>query len=107
MHAAEELIDAATRIAREIADNAAPVSAAIARQLLWRMQGADHPMVAHQIESFGLNLRGVSADGREGFASFLEKRPADFPDRVTTDLPDIFATFPAPAFDPTTLEDPR
>ncbi|MFS3128824.1 crotonase/enoyl-CoA hydratase family protein [Nocardioides sp. Bht2] len=107
LHPVDELLGAATEIAREIADNAAPVSAALSRQLLWRMQGAAHPMEAHHAETLGLNLRGVSADGHEGFASFVERRPAAFPDRVSADLPEILGTLPAPIFDPTMLEDPR
>jgi enoyl-CoA hydratase/carnithine racemase len=107
LHAPEDLLPTAYALAREIADNTAPVSAALARQLLWRMQGASHPMIAHQAESLGINLRGVSADGAEGFASFVEKRPAVFPNLVSTELPDLFGSFPAPEFDPTSLEDPR
>jgi hypothetical protein len=34
--------------------------------------------------------RGQSDDAREGVTSFLEKRPADFTDRVSDGLPDIF-----------------
>ena len=38
----------------EIADNAAPVSVALTRQMMWRMLGADHPMEAHKIDSRGI-----------------------------------------------------
>lgn len=106
LHPQDELIAAATDLAREIADNTAPVSAALARQLLWRMQGASHPMQAHEAESLGINLRGVSADGAEGFASFVEKRRAAFPDKVSTDLPDLFRGLPTPTFDSASLNDP-
>lgn len=107
LHDPADLLPAAYALAHEIRDNAAPVSAALARQLLWRMQGAPHPMAAHQAETLGLNLRGVSADGVEGFASFVEKRPAVFTARVSTDLPDLFAAMPTPAFDPASLEGPE
>ncbi len=107
LHAPEELLPAAYALAHEITDNTAPVSAALSRQLLWRMLGAPHPMAAHQVESLGLNLRGVSADGAEGFASFVEKRPAAFPNLVSADLPDLFSFLPVPTFDPASLEDPR
>src|SRR3546814_18411870 len=79
LHAPEDLLPTAYALAREIADNTAPVSAALARQLLWRMQGASHPMIAHQAESLAINLRRVSADGAEGFASFFDQPPAVFP----------------------------
>ena len=47
LHAPDELMPAANALAREIADNTAPVSVAITRQMLWRMLGAAHPMAAH------------------------------------------------------------
>src|SRR4051794_3728370 len=89
VHAPDELLGAAHAIAREIADHTAPVSVALARRLLWRMLGADHPMAAHRADSRAMFSRGQSADAREGVQSFLEKRPADFPDRVSGGLPDL------------------
>lgn len=90
VHPAEALLSAATVIAREMIDNAAPVSVALTRQMLWRGLGMAHPMEAHRIDSRGVLARGRSDDAREGVASFLEKRTARFPDRVTTDMPDYF-----------------
>jgi enoyl-CoA hydratase/carnithine racemase len=90
VHAPDELLPAAHAIAREVADNTAPVSVALARRLLWRMLGADHPMAAHRADSRALYSRGQSADAREGVQSFLEKRPAVFPDRVSSGLPELF-----------------
>ncbi len=90
IHPRAELLDAAYGLAREIADNTAPVSVALARRLLWTMLGADHPMDAHRADSRAMFARGQSADAREGVTSFLEKRPAQFPDRVSAGLPDVF-----------------
>jgi enoyl-CoA hydratase/carnithine racemase len=90
LHAPEDLLPAARALAREIADNAAPVSVALARQMLWRMAGADDPMRAHRVDSRAIQARGRSADVREGVGAFLEKRPPRFPDRVSADLPDFF-----------------
>jgi enoyl-CoA hydratase/carnithine racemase len=98
LHAPEDLLPAARALAREIADNAAPVSVALTRQLIWRMAGAQHPMEAHRADSRGIQARGKSGDAREGVTSFLEKRPASFPDRVSSDLPDIWAQWQAPDF---------
>src|SRR6185437_8374599 len=89
LHPKDELLDAARALAREIAENAAPVSVALARQLMWRMLGAEHPMLAHRADSRGMVARGQSADAVEGITAFLEKRPASFPDRVSEGLPDI------------------
>lgn len=90
VHAPEDLYPAALEIAREIADNAAPVSVAMARQMLWRMSSAEHPMDAHCLDSRAIQARGASADAKEGVTSFLEKRPAQFPNKVSTDMPDFF-----------------
>jgi enoyl-CoA hydratase/carnithine racemase len=87
---AAELLPRARAIAKEIADNTAPVSIALMRQMMWRMLGADHPMEAHKIDSRGIFTRGKSADVREGVSAFLEKRPARFGDRVSRDMPPYF-----------------
>jgi enoyl-CoA hydratase/carnithine racemase len=98
VHAPDDLLPAATALAREIADNTAPVSVAITRQLIWRMAGAAHPMEAHRADSRGIQARGKSGDAREGVTSFLEKRPAQYPDKVSKDLPDIWPHWKAPQF---------
>jgi enoyl-CoA hydratase/carnithine racemase len=99
LHPRDELLDAARALAREIADNAAPVSVALARRMLWTMLGAEHPMIAHRADSRGMWYRGQSADVVEGVTSFLEKRPPRFTDRVSDGLPDIFPGRRAPAFE--------
>jgi len=87
---ADTLLARATELAREIADNTAPVSVALIRQMLWRGLGMAHPMEAHRIDSRGILSRGRSGDVREGVASFLEKRAPVYPDKVSADLPDFF-----------------
>lgn len=98
VHAPGDLLDAAKALAREIADNTAPVSAAISRQMIWRMAGASHPMEAHRLDSRAIQSRGRSADAAEGVSAFLEKRPAAFPNRVSTDMPDFFDWQSEPPF---------
>ena len=98
LHPQHELLGAAHALAREIADNTAPVSVALARRLLWTMLGAEHPMEAHRADSRAMFTRGQSADAREGVTAFLEKRPAEFPDRVSDGLPEIFPGREQPAF---------
>jgi enoyl-CoA hydratase/carnithine racemase len=98
LHAPQDLLPAARALAREIADNTSPVSVALTRQMIWRMAGAEHPMRAHQADSRGIQLRGSSGDAREGVESFLEKRPARFPNTVSADLPDIWPQWSAPDF---------
>ncbi|HTW42611.1 MAG TPA: crotonase/enoyl-CoA hydratase family protein [Solirubrobacteraceae bacterium] len=99
LHPKAELLDAARALAREIAENTAPVSVALARQLMWRMLGAEHPMLAHRADSRGMVARGQSADAVEGITAFLEKRPANFPDRVSEGLPDVMPGWRAPEFE--------
>lgn len=99
LHAPDELLPAARALAREIADNTAPVSVALARQMLWRMAAAPHPMDAHRIDSRAIQARGQSADAREGVTAFLEKRPAVFPNKVSTDMPPFFPWWDEPVFE--------
>jgi enoyl-CoA hydratase/carnithine racemase len=90
LHAPEEVLPAAFAIARDISENASPVSVAMTRQLLAHMLHATDPMDAHLAESRGLAERSRSADAREGVAAFLEKRAAAFPQRVGDDYLDVY-----------------
>lgn len=98
LHAPGELLPAARALAREIADNTAPVSIALTRQLLWRNVGAPHPMDAHISDSRAIMARGAQGDAREGVSSFLEKRAPVYPDKVSADLPDIWPYWDEPDF---------
>ncbi len=98
LHAAEDLLPAARALAREIADNTAPVSIALTRQLLYRNAGAAHPMDAHRADSRAIQSRGASGDAKEGVTSFLEKRAPSYPNKVSSDLPDIWPDWEEPEF---------
>ncbi len=97
IHPGEELLADAQGLAAEIAE-AAPVSVALTRQMLWRMLGADHPMAAHRADSRAVYATGAGPDAREGVMSFLEKRPPHFTGRVSKDLPDIFPDWQRPEY---------
>ncbi len=86
----DELLPTARALAKEIAAKTAPVSVALIRQMMWRMMGADDPMEAHKVDSRGIYARGRSEDVKEGVVSFLEKRPAEFKNKVSSDMPDYF-----------------
>jgi len=85
-----QLLPAAKGLATEIADNTSAISVALARQMLWRMLGADHPMEAHKVDSRAIYYTGKSADASEGITSFLEKRPAQFTDKPSKDMPAFY-----------------
>ena len=99
VHPPEELLGAARALAREIAENTAPVSVALARRLMWRMLGAEHPMLAHRADSRGMAARGRSADAVEGVTAFLQKRAAHFPDLVSDGLPEVMPWWREPEFE--------
>ncbi|HAD27013.1 MAG TPA: enoyl-CoA hydratase [Alphaproteobacteria bacterium] len=86
----DELLPAARAIATEIAENAAPVSVALTRQMMWKNLGAGHPMNAHQLECQAIAFARRSADAREGVTAFLKKRRPDFPLKVSRDMPQLF-----------------
>lgn len=98
VHEPADLLPAARQLAGELTEQAAPVSVALTRQMMWRMLGAAHPMDAHRADSRAIFERGRAADAREGVTAFLEKRPAQFVDRVGTDLPDVFPDWEQPEF---------
>jgi enoyl-CoA hydratase/carnithine racemase len=98
VHAPDHLLPAARALARSYADNTAPVSVALIRQMMWRGLGMSDPMEAHRLDSRGILSRGRSADVAEGVTAFLDKRPAVFPDRVSRDLPDFFPWWEEPGY---------
>jgi enoyl-CoA hydratase/carnithine racemase len=97
VHPASEVLGAARALAGEISQ-AAPVSVALARRMLWSMLGAAHPMEAHRADSRAMLARGQSDDAREGVTSFLEKREPRFTDKVSDGLPEIFPGREEPVF---------
>lgn len=98
LHEPDDLLPAATALAREIADNTAPVSIALTRAMLWRLSAAEHPMAAHKIDSRSIFTRGMSPDSKEGVASFLEKRSPEYPDKVSKDMPDFYPWWDEPEY---------
>ena len=90
VHPKDQLLATARGLAREIADNTSAISVTLIRHMMWKMLGADHPMEAHKLDSRGVYYTGRSPDAREGVESFLEKRPAHFPGKVSKNMPEFF-----------------
>lgn len=87
---ADELLPAARALAKEMADGTSAMSVALARQLLWKGLGLDHPMEAHKVDSRCISWMGRSPDAAEGVLSFLEKRRPRFTLKVSTDMPEFY-----------------
>ena len=62
---------------------------ALMRQMLYRNTAQPHPMAAHQVDSLAMFYTSIGA-GKEGVAAFLEKRPADFKDKASSDMPPFY-----------------
>ncbi|MGW1225743.1 enoyl-CoA hydratase-related protein [Streptomyces sp. NPDC002530] len=87
LHPADEVLDSAYALARELAARTAPVSVAVIRQLVHRMAWADSPEEVHRLDSRLVYDAVRGADAEEGVLSFFEKRDPRFPGRVPQDLP--------------------
>ena len=90
IHDSEKLLSNALDITKKMVQNSAPVSISLTRQMLWRSLESSGPYDAHVIESKAIDSRGASEDAKEGVSSFLEKRPAEFKNKVSSDMPEFF-----------------
>lgn len=85
----EQLLDQAHALAHTYIDGRSPVSIALMRQMLLRNHVAAHPRQAHAVESLAM-LHTSRNDGKEGVASFNEKRAPAYSGRASSDLPDFY-----------------
>lgn len=83
----EDLLPRARAIARSIADNTAPISVALTRQMLWRLSPEPSPYPTLKVDGALAMALGATDDVREGVSAFLEKRPPAFPGKVSTGMP--------------------
>ncbi|MEK8053444.1 crotonase/enoyl-CoA hydratase family protein [Ideonella sp. DXS22W] len=85
----EQLLDEAHRLAHRFIDGRSPVSIALMRQMLMRNPALPHPRDAHAIESLAM-LHTSRHDGKEGVASFNEKRAPQYTQKASADMPKIY-----------------
>lgn len=85
---AEQLLEEAYKIARKIASHS-PVATALTRQMMYRNSAESHPLAAHKVDSLAMFYSSISS-GKEGVQSFLDKRPAEFNDKTSTDMPAFY-----------------
>ncbi|MQA27874.1 MAG: enoyl-CoA hydratase, partial [Micromonosporaceae bacterium] len=101
VHEPGELLPAARRLARELADRTAPISTAVIRQTLYRMSGLDSPGAAFALDSRLIASCVDNRDAVEGIVSFLQRRPPEFTGVVPRDLPDFLPWQDNPPQEPT------
>jgi len=90
VYPADRLLDEARKLAHRIVDNRSAVAVALARQLIYRNSAQPHPIEAHRVDSLAMWHTSIH-DGAEGVHAFLEKRPAQFTSKVSTDMPEFAA----------------
>ena len=99
IHPQGELMAAARDLAQEIAENTSAVSVAMTRAMLWRIPSEPHPMMAHRVDSRSIYTLSRGKDAIEGVQSFLEKRPAEFPGKVSQDMPGFYPWWEEPGYE--------
>lgn len=88
VYPADRLLEEAYTLARKMVAHS-PVAIALTRQMLYRNAAQDHPLKAHQVDSLAI-FYASQTSGKEGVASFREKRPPVFTDKASTDMPDFY-----------------
>ena len=88
VHAPDDLLPAALELARRLTANRSPVAIALARQMMYRNSAQAHPIEAHRIESLAMFWASLG-DGKEGVASFLEKRDPSYAGKAS-ELPPFY-----------------
>ncbi len=77
VHTPDDLLPTAYALAQKFVQNRSPVAIALARQMMYRNSGESSPRVAHEVDSLSMFYSSIG-DGKEGVASFLEKRDPSF-----------------------------
>ena len=89
LHEPEVVVDRAYALARDLIEHTAPVSAAVMRQMLFRLSALDSPEPSFALESKLIASCAQNPDSAEGVLSFLERRNPEWTNVVSKDLPDF------------------
>lgn len=84
---AADLLEEAYKIARRIV-SFSPTAVTLTRQMMYRNAATDHPIEAHKVDSLAIFYQSLQ-DGKEGVASFLEKRAPVFKQKAS-EMPDFY-----------------
>lgn len=88
LHAPDAVLAAAYALAADLVATTAPVPVAVIRQMLLRLGAQDSPAAAHEVDSRLIAGCMSSPDAVEGVLSFLQRRPPEFTETVSADLPE-------------------
>ena len=88
IHEPEDLLVEAKKLAKKFTKNRSQVSTALTRQMLYRNSAMPSPRAAHEVDSLSMFYTSVG-DGKEGVASFLEKRDPVFKGKASR-MPDFY-----------------
>jgi enoyl-CoA hydratase/carnithine racemase len=90
---AEQVLDTAMEIARDIATGCAPLPVGLHKQLMWR--GLDMPLgELAALESRALNHTMTKPDAVEGGMAYFERRAPNWTGSIREDWPDWLSTSP-------------
>lgn len=84
----DEVLPRAIELATRIAVDAAPVSVAVTKRMIWENLGIDDPAVAAAREQKMFVWSGTQPDTREGMRAFFEKRAPEWSGRPSADMPE-------------------
>ncbi len=86
--APDQLMAAAYKIAKRITQHS-PVAIALSRQMMYRNAAQPHPIAAHEVDSLAIFYASQNS-GKEGVTAFLEKRPPNYKDKASRDMPPFY-----------------
>jgi len=84
----DDVVDTAVELARDIAVNTAPVSAALTKRVLWEFLSEPDRATAAARQHRMFGWTGQQADAKEGVMAFIEKREPSWGLSKTADYPE-------------------